>query len=96
MAEAIARSNGETVQIHGAEAVRRRRLSTQVPTAVVFHTSVSIRTITVAGVTVRSEYVDVTLDYRHFKDEFDPFCRGRQPHPDQAGSAGEGSPNLGD
>ncbi len=76
MVEAIARSNGETVRIHGAEAARRCRLSTQVPTAVVFHTSVSIRTITVAGVTVRSEYVDVTLDYRHFKDESDPTACG--------------------
>ena len=76
MVEVIARGNGETVQIHGAEAAGRCRLSTQVPTALVFHTSVSIRTITVAGVTVRSEYVDVTLDYRHFNDEFDPTACG--------------------
>ena len=51
--EAIARSNGETVQVHGAEAVRRFRLSTQVPTAPVFHTSASSRTIRVGGITVR-------------------------------------------
>ena len=51
--EAIARSNGETVQIHGAEAARRFRLSTQVPTAPVFHTNASTRTIRVAGITVR-------------------------------------------
>ena len=51
--EAIARSNGETVQIHGAEAARRFRLSTQVPTAPVFHTSASSRTIRIGGVTVR-------------------------------------------
>ena len=51
--EAIARSNGETVQIHGAEAARRFKLSTQVPTAPVFHTSASTRTILVAGITVR-------------------------------------------
>ena len=37
--EAIARSTGETVQIHGAEAARRLRLGTQVPTAPVFLTS---------------------------------------------------------
>ena len=49
----IARSNGETVQIHGAEAARRFRLSTQVPTAPVFHTSASSRTIRIAGITVR-------------------------------------------
>ena len=76
MVEAITRGNGETVRIHGAEAARRCRLSTRVPTALVFHTSVSIRTITAAGVTVRSEYVDVTFDYRHFNDEFDPMACG--------------------
>ncbi len=51
--ETIARANGETLQIHGAEAARRFRLSTQVPTAPVFHTSGSSRTIEVAGTTVR-------------------------------------------
>ena len=51
--EAIARSNGETVQIHGAEAARRFGLSTQVPTAPVFHTSASSRTIRIGSTTVR-------------------------------------------
>ena len=51
--EAIARSNGETVQVHGAEAARRYRLSTQVPTAPVFHTSASSRTIRIGNTTVR-------------------------------------------
>ncbi len=51
--EAIARDNGETLQIHGAEAARRFMLSTQVPTAPVFHTSGSSRTIRVTGVAVR-------------------------------------------
>ena len=51
--EAIARSNGETIQVHGTEAVRRCRLSTQVPTAPVFHTSASSRTIRVGAITVR-------------------------------------------
>ena len=51
--EAIARSNGETVQVHGAEAARRFRLSTQVPTAPVFHTSASSRTIRIGSITVR-------------------------------------------
>ena len=53
MVEAIARSNGETVQVHGAEAARRFRLSTQVPTAPVFHTSASSRTIRIGKITVR-------------------------------------------
>ena len=53
MVEAIARSTGETVQVHGAEAARRLRLSTQVPTAPVFHTSASSRTIRIGNITVR-------------------------------------------
>lgn len=51
--EAIARSSGETVQVHGAEAARRFKLSTQVPAAPVFHTSASSRTIRIANITVR-------------------------------------------
>ncbi|MCY4635166.1 MAG: DUF6088 family protein [Acidobacteria bacterium] len=51
--ETIARNNGETVQIHGAEAARRFKLSTQVPTAPVLHTSASSRTIRIANTTVR-------------------------------------------
>ena len=51
--EAIARNNGETVQVHGAEAARRFKLSTQVPAAPVFHTSASSRTIRIAKFTVR-------------------------------------------
>jgi len=51
--ETIARNNGETLQIHGAEAARRFGLTTQVPIAPVFHTSGSSRTIRVAGIAVR-------------------------------------------
>ena len=51
--EAIARNNGETVQVHGAEGARRFGLSTQVPTAPVFHTSGSSRTIRIANIAVR-------------------------------------------
>ncbi len=51
--EVIARNNGETVQVHGAEAARRFKLSTQVPTAPVFHTSASSRTIRIANITVK-------------------------------------------
>ena len=51
--EVIARNNGETLQIHGAEAARRFSLSTHVPTAPVFLTSGSTRTIRVAGIAVR-------------------------------------------
>ena len=51
--DAIAYRNGETVQIHGAEAARWFKLSTQVPVAPVFHTSASSRTIQIGNITVR-------------------------------------------
>ena len=50
--ETIARNNGETVQVHGAEAARRLRLSTQVPAAPAFHTNASSRTIRIGNATV--------------------------------------------
>ncbi len=51
--QAIARDNGETVQVHGAEAARRLGLSTQAPTAAVFHTSASSRSIRIGNTTVK-------------------------------------------
>ena len=48
-----AKDNGETIQIHGADAARRLGLSTQVPTVSVFHTSASSRTIRVGNTIVR-------------------------------------------
>ncbi len=51
--QAIARKNGETIQVHGAEAARRLRLSTQAPTVPVFHTNASSRTIRIGNFTVR-------------------------------------------
>ena len=51
--QAIARDNGETVQVHGAEAARRLGLSTQVPTMPVFLTSASSRSIRIGNITVR-------------------------------------------
>jgi len=51
--ETIARRNGETIQIHGAEAARRFGLTRQIPTAPVFHTSASSRTIRLGAIAVR-------------------------------------------
>ena len=51
--QTIAKNNGETVQVHGAEAARRLGLSTQVPTVPVFHTSASSRSIRIGNMTVR-------------------------------------------
>ncbi|MBD2784130.1 hypothetical protein ID858_04405 [Xenorhabdus sp. DI] len=47
--EMITRQNGETIQIHGAEAARRFKLSTQMPTSLVYYTSGSSRQITVGN-----------------------------------------------
>ena len=49
----IAKDDGETVQVHGAEAARRFGLTTQAPTASVFHTSASSRSIRIGNATVR-------------------------------------------
>ncbi len=49
----IARDNHETIQVHGAEAARRFKLSTQVPVVHVFHTSASSRLITIGNITVK-------------------------------------------
>lgn len=49
----IAKNNRETIQVHGAEAARRFKLSTQVPAAPVFHTSASSRSIAVGGIRVK-------------------------------------------
>ena len=49
----VARRNGETLQVHGGEAIRQFRLSTQVPLAPVYHTSGTTRTIRVGRASVR-------------------------------------------
>ena len=51
--QAIARDNGETIQIHGAEAARRFGFSTQVPTTPVFHTNASSRSIRIGNIAVK-------------------------------------------
>jgi hypothetical protein len=47
VAEVIAKSNGETIQVHGAEAARRFKLTTQVQARPVFYTSGSTREVSV-------------------------------------------------
>ena len=49
----IAAANGETLQVHGAEAAHRFGLSTQVPVMPVYHTSASSRSIRIANTMVR-------------------------------------------
>lgn len=49
----IAKNNHEIIQVHGAEAARRFKLSTQVPIVPVFHTNGSSRSIQIDNVTVK-------------------------------------------
>jgi len=54
--EVMARDNGETIQVHGAEAARRLKLSTQVPTLPVFNTSGPSRELKVGNLTVKLKH----------------------------------------
>ncbi|MDX7985810.1 type IV toxin-antitoxin system AbiEi family antitoxin domain-containing protein [Xenorhabdus sp. 12] len=47
--EIITNQNGETIQVHGAEAIRRFKLSTQMPTNLVYYTSGSSRQIRIGN-----------------------------------------------
>lgn len=49
----IAKNNHETIQVHGAEAARRFKLSTQMPIVPVFYTSASSRSIKIGSVTAK-------------------------------------------
>lgn len=51
--QAIAESNGETIQVHGAEAVRRFKLSTQMPTQPTYYTSGSSRELTIGQLKIK-------------------------------------------
>ncbi len=51
--EVMARDHGETIQIHGAEAARRFKLSTQVPAIPIFYTSGPSREFKVGNLTVK-------------------------------------------
>lgn len=53
----IAKQNRETIQVHGAEAVRAFRLSTQVQIQPVLYTSGSSREIRVGALTIRLQHV---------------------------------------
>jgi len=55
--EVMARDHGETIQVHGAEAARRFKLSTQVPTLPVFYTSGPSRELKMGNLTVRLRHV---------------------------------------
>ncbi len=53
----IAKANGETIQIHGAEAVRRLGLSTQMQVVPTYYTSGATRDIRIGNAVVRLRHV---------------------------------------
>ena len=53
----MAKDHGETIQVHGAEAARRFRLSTQVPAMPVFYTSGPTRELNLGKLTVKLKHV---------------------------------------
>lgn len=55
--EAVAKARGETIQIHGAEAVRRLGLSTQMQVLPTYYTSGSTREIRIGNAVVRLRHV---------------------------------------
>lgn len=57
VAETIAKSTGDIIQVHGAEAARRLELSTQVPAQPVFATSGRSKRIRVGNMEVRLQHV---------------------------------------
>lgn len=56
-AVAVAKAHGAPVEVHGAEAVRRFGLSTQVPVRPVFYTSGRSRTFNMGNMPVRLQHV---------------------------------------
>ena len=57
VAETIAKATGAVVQVHGAEAVRRLELSTQVPTQPMFATSGPSRRVRMGKMEIRLQHV---------------------------------------
>ncbi len=55
--EVMARDHGETIQVHGAEAARRFKLVTQVPTTPVFYTSGTTRELKIGNLKVNLRHV---------------------------------------
>jgi hypothetical protein len=53
----IARDHGETIQVHGAEAARRFKLTTQTPTMPVYYTSGPSRELRIGNLTVTLKHV---------------------------------------
>lgn len=53
----IAKGNGETIQVHGAEAARRFKISTQMPTKPIYYTNGPSREIQIGNLTVKFMHI---------------------------------------
>lgn len=58
IAEALTKSTGETIIVHGAEAARQLQLTTQVPMRLVFYTNGNTRILKIASRTIRLKHVN--------------------------------------
>lgn len=58
VAATLAKSTGETIAIHGAEAARQLQLTTQVPMRLIFYTSGNTRTLKIANRTIQLKHVN--------------------------------------
>jgi hypothetical protein len=58
VAEIIAKSTGEIINVHGAEAARKLELTTQVPMRPSFYTSGSTRTLKIGNMSVKLKHVN--------------------------------------
>jgi hypothetical protein len=58
VAEMLAKSTGETIAIHGAEAARKLQLTTQAPMRPIFYTSGNTRTLKITNRTVKLQHVN--------------------------------------
>lgn len=58
IAQALTKSTGETIIVHGAEAARQLQLTTQVPMRLVFYTNGNTRILKIANRTIRLKHVN--------------------------------------
>ena len=63
--EVIAKDHGEVIQVHGAEAARRFKISTQMPTKPVYYTSGPSREIQVGNLTVKLMHTSSRRKLQH-------------------------------
>lgn len=63
--QVIAKDHGETVQVHGAEAARRFKLSTQIPTTPVYYTNGPSREIRIGNLKVKLMHTSSQRKLQH-------------------------------